>query len=476
MSTAIAYTVPPIPVLLTISSFIYILNVAEYLFSSFVNAGLIGSLLVGIIYGPEASDILPGYIQSTFIILGYIGLLLLVFEAGLSTNVTQIYSNFVLSSIVAVSGIAFPIGISVLLLRYGYGYTSIQAFGSGVALCSTSLGTTLTLLSPELRQTRTGVILLSAALLDDITGLIFAAIIPNLPYDGSNSSGVNWFTIVRPILSSIAFGMGAPLAAIVMRRVVPTLPPLWVKRLYTNQAQTLFIITVLIGFVAGAHYAGTSELFGAYLAGAFLNHTFPSPIGVTDSISPLPDNLSSPVFAFMLHLHPLLHRFLSPMFFASIGIAIPIRSLFIVKGSRRVIWRGILYSLLMVLGKAAAGLWIFIWPDTASRDGWCCSKRLRTSSARVSPANSFESLEQRNDSSESRLTRTKSAALIGLAMVARGEIALIIAQLAQPLLVGDAPLGPHETSEPFAVVIWAILVTTVGGALGVGWLLRSWGH
>jgi hypothetical protein len=53
-------------------------------------------------------------------------------------------------------------------------------------------------------------------------------------------------------------------------------------------------------------------------------------------------------------------------------------------------------------------------------------------------------------------------------MVARGGIALIIAQLARGLLVD----GVHE--EPFAVVIWAILVSTLGGALAVGMLLRSW--
>jgi hypothetical protein len=53
-------------------------------------------------------------------------------------------------------------------------------------------------------------------------------------------------------------------------------------------------------------------------------------------------------------------------------------------------------------------------------------------------------------------------------MVARGEIALIVAQLARGLLVH----GVDE--EPFAVVIWGILVSTFGGALGVGMLLRSW--
>ena len=66
------------------------------------------------------------------------------------------------------------------------------------------------------------------------------------------------------------------------------------------------------------------------------------------------------------------------------------------------------------------------------------------------------------------LPPARSAALLGVAMVARGEIALIVAQLARGLLVS----GVDE--EPFAVVIWGILVSTLGGALCVGMLLRSW--
>jgi len=79
------------------------------------------------------------------------------------------------------------------------------------------------------------------------------------------------------------------------------------------------------------------------------------------------------------------------------------------------------------------------------------------------PSNSNVILSSTND-----LPPARSAALLGLAMVARGEIALIVAQLARGLLVN----GVDE--EPFAVVIWGILVSTLGGALGVGMLLRSW--
>lgn len=75
----VPYETPEIALLLTISSFLYILNIADALFSSLINAGLIGPLAIGVVFGPQASNILPEYIQASFIVLGYIGILLFVF-------------------------------------------------------------------------------------------------------------------------------------------------------------------------------------------------------------------------------------------------------------------------------------------------------------------------------------------------------------------------------------------------------------
>jgi hypothetical protein len=56
-------------------------------------------------------------------------------------------------------------------------------------------------------------------------------------------------------------------------------------------------------------------------------------------------------------------------------------------------------------------------------------------------------------------------------MVAHGEIALVVAQRARPLLVDDqGGLGGSE--EPYVFVMWAILLTTFAGALGVGFVVR----
>lgn len=268
--------------------------------------------------------------------------------------------------------------------------------------------------------------LLSAALIDDIVGLVIAATISEISSVDEVSVSIKWQTIVRPIVVSVAFGLFT--FVIWVLRIL--MFRLWGDRLRTPRAQLFVVVFVLAGYVAGANYSGTSELFGAYLAGTLLIHVFAlsSCENFEDKIED--HQIVTPIDAFTIYIIPILQVLPSPLFFASIGAALPIRSLGSVHGSHRVIRRGIIYSLLMGVAKAAVGVWMFVWPD---REG-----------------------------GPHTLTIIQSATLLGMAMVARGEIALVVAEIARPILGDD---------EPFAVVVWAILLNTVGGAVGVGLIL-----
>lgn len=489
LQSSIPYEIPNPPSLLTLSSFLYLINVADYIASQVIHAGLIGPLVVGIVYGSQAADILSPYLQSTFIDLGYIGLLLIVFEAGLSTDISLLYSNLIMSLTVAMTGILVPIAFSIILLYFGYGYSPIQAFAAGAALCSTSLGTTLALLDPAMRQTKVGSVLMSAALVDDIAGLVIAAIIAQL--SSSPATSIPWQTIVRPILVSIAFALGTPLLAWILHKFVLKISNHVLighvarSKLDSGLVQLFFIVACLSAFVAGSNYAGTSELFGAYLAGVLLTHVFGNPPRpaqtdpvVNESSSDRSHNTShphTPQAAFETYINPPLLTMLSPIFFASIGFALPIRSLGSVNGSHRVVWRGIVYSLLMVLAKAVTGIWMLVWPNS----GFMCRRQPkargprrtistgdlpRSSDPRPNISNA-DALPQRTDRPPSlrtsgteplgshepiqrTFTPTRSALILGFAMVARGEIALIVAQMARPLL--------ESTGDGRKIVRWAL--------------------
>ena len=513
--SSVPYEVPSIPSLLTLSSFLYLINVADSLSHQWIHAGLIGPLVVGVVYGSQAADILSISLQSTLISLGYIGLLLIVFEAGLSTNIFLLYKNLLISLTVAMTGILLPIALSLLLLHFGYGYSPLQAFAAGAALCSTSLGTTLALLDPSLRQTRVGSVLMSAALMDDIAGLVIAAIIAQLSLSGATT--IPWQTIVRPIGVSFAFALGTPFLAWGLRWVILKIQDLRLiskgtrRYIHAGPVQLFFIMAALSAFVAGAQYAGTSELFGAYLAGLLLTyifgflppqqqtgpqieHSHPEihPGGKSEATTL---RTPTPHSTFEHYLAPPLITIMSPVFFASIGSALPIRSLGSINGSHGVVWRGILYSLLMVAAKFAVGIWMVIWPERRPAETETNRMENRRPRSRGATASNIahqpdipleaapHAIQTGSPSntgldspSQPAMSRTRSAFLLGVAMVARGEIALIVAQLARPLLLSDqggAGGSSVTESEPFAVVIWAILISTVGGAIGVGIVLRT---
>ncbi|KAI4526011.1 hypothetical protein K525DRAFT_289102 [Schizophyllum commune Loenen D] len=460
------YEAPSIPTLLTLSSFLYLNSAASSLFDRLIHANLLGPLLVGIIYGPQVTNILPSDVLTTSINVGSVGLLIIVFEAGLTTDLSLLVANIALSVVTALTGIMFPIGFSFFLLYFGFGYTVLGAFAAGASLSSTSLGTTLALLPTRMRRTRVGAVLMSAALLDDVVGLVIAAIIVQLADNGSTGM-VPWYVIVRPILVSLAFAGGVPALAYAVRAVVPE-GLLRRPSSCSPPAQLLLLVAVLSGVVAGANYAGTSELFGAYLAGIFLSILFETAISTSDSESAMsvasPTEVHPTLDAFEVLVAPVQNQFLAPLFFASVGAALPIRSLGRVEGSSAVVWKGIVFSILMVLCKAVVGVWMLVWPDAVCGRGWFGSRK-------GPPTRPEDQKEQTQSEKDARKSRWWSAALLGMAMIPRGEIALIVAQLARPLL---SPEGEGD-SEPFAVVIWAILVTTMGGALGVGFLLGKRG-
>lgn len=182
-----------------------------------------------------------------------------------------------LSSSVAVTGIALPLGLSFVLQSLT-GATPLQAFAAGAALCSTSLGTTFTVLgSSGLTNSRLGVILSSAAMMDDVVGLVMVQIISNL---GGSKATISAVTVVRPLMVSIAFAVCAPIICLFLVRPMT----LWLnkKRIestaghlnkFLTHSNTAWIIhtLVLVGCIAGSTYAGTSNLFASYIAGACIS-------------------------------------------------------------------------------------------------------------------------------------------------------------------------------------------------------------
>ncbi|KZV87981.1 Sodium/hydrogen exchanger [Exidia glandulosa HHB12029] len=400
--------------LLVLGSFIYLLNISRWLADRILYAGLLGEILVGIVFGPPLADILPAEWQQTFLTLGYLGLVLIVFEGGLDFEPALFLGNALISILVAFTGITMPIALSSALLGAGFSYPSLEAFAAGAALSSTSLGTTFFVLQAtskgdktlNLVKTRIGTILVAAALIDDVVGLIMLSVLSSLGTDGATSSESLGWTIGRPILVALLMTAVLPLVFFLLWRMT-----VFRATMSSPHVCVFCIVALLSGFVAVAFWAGTSVLLGAFLAGICLSLLAGQPV----------------VAAFSQYIRPLQDYLLAPLFFASIGYSIPFLDLF--TGKR--IWRGLLYSLLMTIAKLSAG----VWPAAWSR----------------------------------RRSALAPALFVGTALVARGEIGVLIATVANT--------SPKHVlgEEAYLEAIWAILVCTAVGPPVVGVIVRRYG-
>lgn len=536
MEASLPYHEPSITIIAILSGFVLLLNLINHGLDKLAYCGLIGQVAIGIAWGTPGAKWLSHEVENAVVQLGYLGLILLVFEGGLSTSFKSLKANLGLSSAVATTGILLPIGFSFAVMSM-LDATPLQAFAAGAALCSTSLGTTFTILGTSgLSSTRLGVVLTSAAMMDDVVGLIMVQVISNL---GGNSFDV--VTVVRPIAVSLAFAVVIPILCRFI--VVPVTirlnsyrganPSSMVSKLL-GMNQTAFVIHTgyLLGVVIGATFAGTSSLLAAYIAGATISWwdsevphldldidnstateseqastTDNQAVGESSVQTPPPKIMEGGSGAEVFHrfYEPVLQRLLKPFFFASIGFSVPITQMF----TGPTVWRGVIYTILMIFAKLACGLWLISFTSpfralarTVRKIAPTLQKSSKTlapgaqctdTSAREGSSDSQQQSEERdavplqaipdtNTSQVSPHTRNSTpkpekalslypACIVGIGMVARGEIGYLISALAESKgIFGRSENG--QSSDIFLIVTWAITLCTVIGPVCVGLIVN----
>lgn len=362
------YHEPDIISILVLVSFFFFLSSVGWVFNKAIRAGLIGQILMGILYGAPVGNILDTAWQETFMALGYVGLILIIFEGGLTIRLDLLKANFLLSTIAAAIGITAPIALCYLLLYLGFGYGALETFIIGAALSTTSIGTTFVVISSSPRidftHTKVGTVLISAALFDDVVGLIMVSVISNLGGIGEGGGGNIGWIVGRPILASFAIGAVSPLLA---KFAAGPLYRSFVERhiaVLGHRATICLMTIVLSAHLVVCAYAGASLLFGAFLAGTFLSTLSDGPTQAVESEDGR--TLVAPAF------HETFEAFISgpqalvlePLFFASIGFAIPFKRLW----TGTVVWRGIVLSLLMAIGKVRNDAPPLLCPEVNSTD------------------------------------------------------------------------------------------------------------
>jgi Kef-type K+ transport system membrane component KefB len=305
--------------------------------------------------------------------------------------------------------------------------------------------TNITASAVDYSQTRIGTVLVSAAVLDDVCGLVLVSVIHNLrgiagDDGGTGGTSLGWI-IGRPVLASGLMALLTPaltkfVAGPLYRRFVA--PRLVRFADVTHVFNIMLMAVVLCAFLAIAAYAGASMLFGAFLAGAFVSGLLGS------KAREMPEDEGVPTLAdsFEHYLGAPQKYVFQPLFFASIGFAIPFLDLW----TGEVIWKGVVYTLLMVFAKLIVGIVVPVWDFI--------SPRIRKRNLEKMPAKATASWAP--------------ATLLGACMVARGEIGLLIIQI-------GLNETPFLTQKAFIIGVWAIVLNTIIGPVLVGILLKRAG-
>ena len=304
---------------------------AGYISVKFGQPSVLGELVVGIILGPTLLDILHWPVFSEHILgeivehLAEIGVLLLMFIAGLELHLSELAHNSKVSAYAGILGVIFPVSLGYLVAT-GLGFTSQEAIFIGLVLGATSVSISAqTLMELKVLRSRVGLGLLGAAVFDDILVILFfstfLAIVSG--QQGLAAIGILFIRMVIFLAISVLFGLR--ILPLIVRKV-STLPI----------SQGVLALALVVMFVYGL----TAELVGnlAAITGTFL-------AGLMFARSPEKERLERGI-------NSLTYGFFVPIFFVGIGLSVNARQL-----NASVLWLLIGITVGGILGKlVGAGL------------------------------------------------------------------------------------------------------------------------
>jgi len=313
---------------------------------------VLGELVAGVLLGASVLGIYNTH-NPALHALAELGVLILLFQIGLHTDLRSLAKVGATAMTVGVVGVVLPFFGGVITAR-ALGVEALSAVVIGAALTATSIGISARVLS-DLGQLKTpeGQVVIGAAVFDDVVGLIILSIVASMVGGAELTAGA--------VSRTAAVAVGFVVLALALGSVA--IPPLFrvVERIRVTGALGILALAFALLLAWLAALGGSAMIIGAFAAGLIL-HPTPQRAEIERSATQL-------------------GFFFVPIFFASVGASVDLASLI----SREALGLGAALIAVGVLGKFAAGYapWWF----------------------------------------------TGNKALVGVAMIPRGEVGLIFAQL-----------------------------------------------
>jgi Kef-type K+ transport system membrane component KefB len=256
----------------------------------------IGEIVAGVLLGPS----LLGLVQVNPLLRGLaeVGAIFLLFTVGLETKPRDLVEHGWTAALVAILGMAIPFAGGYVYLHFTR-HSRVESVFVGASMVATSVGITARVLADMNRlRSRLARVILAAAVLDDILGMIVLAVVSSL-----SSGRVNMVQLAAVAAEAIGF---SALVIAFGSRVVGRLRPA-VGRLRIQNSAFLLSITLCLGLSLASAYVGMAAMIGAFLAGLALAE-------------------SSEVWRLEANARPL-REFLTPFFFVLLGVMVDARGL-----------------------------------------------------------------------------------------------------------------------------------------------------
>lgn len=270
-------------------------KLAAELFERLKQPAVAGEILAGVLIGPSVFKLVaPSELTDA---LAEIGVLFLLFLVGLGTKPADIFRVGARALLVAVLGVIVPFVAGWLLMSW-WGKPGIEAIFVGAAMVATSVGITARILGQMgLLSAEASRIILGAAVIDDVLGLLILAVVSGLA-----KGEVNYVQIGTTAALAIGFTL---LIALVGARAVNKIRPK-VEKLKVGQSCLVFGLSLCLALAMVASYIGVAAIIGAFLAGM--------------ALSEFADGTDMP------HQAEAVTEFLLPFFLTSIGMKLSLDS------------------------------------------------------------------------------------------------------------------------------------------------------
>ncbi|MGY3765658.1 cation:proton antiporter [Vagococcus vulneris] len=246
---------------------------------------VLGKLLIGIVLGPAVLSWVNH--SDVFQVFSDIGVLLLMFLAGLETDMDQLKKNWKPSVAVAVIGIIIPF-ISAFAVGYAFGFDLNHSVFLGVLFSATSVSITVQVLKElDVMQTRESTTILGAAVVDDILVVILLAFVMSfMGGDGASAVSIPMVILKKVIFFVVAIGVGIYLVPLILKVA---------KKFKVTAPVTTAALIICFAFAYFGEMLGMAGIIGTFIAGLFISQTeFKHEI--EHSVDPIANSLFVPFF------------------------------------------------------------------------------------------------------------------------------------------------------------------------------------